>query len=178
MSVFYGQGHDGELFVGDGDASAEERIKSLLGESSQVMRRRIVRRPLSGSSYISPPLGVGERDASSSSAANADPLSELLAHLAASRRGQESARSVRDRDTSSSLNSLTQLALEESSVGQLGAQLDTGSPADAELRRHFLQELLLATVADPDTPLLGEPLAPTRPTGPESRASAPTVQSK
>ena len=34
--VFYGQG--GDFFVGDGDASAEERIKSLLGESSQACR--------------------------------------------------------------------------------------------------------------------------------------------
>ena len=39
--VFYGQG--GEFFVGEGDASAEERIKSLLGESSQVSFPELLR---------------------------------------------------------------------------------------------------------------------------------------
>ena len=52
--IFFGQG--GELFMGDSsDPSAEERIKSLIGEgSSGLSRRRLVRRPLG--SYTPQPL--------------------------------------------------------------------------------------------------------------------------
>jgi hypothetical protein len=161
-------------FVGEGDASAEERIKSLLGDTSQVMRRRIVRRPLSGSSYISPPLGFGERDGSNSSTANADPLSELLAHLTASRRGHEPP--GRDHDSTSSLSNLAHLALEETSERHFGAQLDTPSAADSELRRRFLQELLLATISEPAAAVFDEPLVANRGDGVELHAPAPNVQ--
>lgn len=56
--IFFGQG--GELFMGE-DGSAEERIKSLLGDSAErggLVRRRIVRRPLSG--YHAQPMVFSE----------------------------------------------------------------------------------------------------------------------
>ena len=58
--IFYGQ--SGELFVGEGDASAEERIKSLLSDNDRggLMRRRIVRRPLSNGTYTSQSLSFAE----------------------------------------------------------------------------------------------------------------------
>ena len=83
MDLFF-QGGAGDLFLSE-DSSAEERIKSLLGDAADRGRRRIVRRR-------SARAGTGRRRSSSPSAtatvvvARGDPLSELLAHLAASRR--------------------------------------------------------------------------------------------
>lgn len=57
--IFFGQG--GELFMGE-DGTAEERLKSLLGDSSDrggLVRRRIVRRPLS-SGYQAQPMVYSE----------------------------------------------------------------------------------------------------------------------
>lgn len=99
--LFHGKAD--ELFVGDGERSAEERLKSLLGESDRggLIRRRIVRRPLSSGSYVSQSLNPPhcfsererpsqrERDNGSPSLRNADPLSDLLSHLAASRKAHE-----------------------------------------------------------------------------------------
>ena len=57
--IFFGQG--GEMFMGE-DGAAEERIKSLLGDSGTdrngLVRRRIVRRPLSG--YQAQPMVFSE----------------------------------------------------------------------------------------------------------------------
>ena len=44
MDLFF-QGGAGDLFLSE-DSSAEERIKSLLGDAADRGRRRIVRRPL------------------------------------------------------------------------------------------------------------------------------------
>jgi len=148
--IFCGQG--GELFVGEGDASAEERIKSLLSEGDRgLMRRRIVRRPISGGTYASSqPLGLSERDGSLLSI---DPLSELLSHLTASRAKahEPMARLGRERDAAG-LSGLAALALEETGKQTKGLQLDLPVAANSErsnLRARFVQDLILSSLASP-----------------------------
>lgn len=152
--IFYGQ--SGELFVGEGDASAEERIKSLLSDSDRggLMRRRIVRRPLSGA-YTSQSLSFAERerDSASPSMLNADPFSELLSQLAASRKSELPLR-LRERDSTGPLSGFAQLAnqlaTEDSSRRCSGLQLDMPPDAtQAQLRKRFTQELVLAAMRTP-----------------------------
>jgi len=152
--IFFGQG--GELFMGEepllGESSAD-RIKSLLGDSSAdragLVRRRIVRRPLSG--YQAQPMVFSERDSASPSLASGDPLSEMLMHLAASRKEQSAGRSSGgDSSVSASmLSGLAQLASDEG-IGSRIPHASDSSAASAQLRSRFLQELMLAALSDDD----------------------------
>lgn len=163
--IFFGQGC--ELFMNEsGDGTAEERIRALVGDGSEraLARRRIVRRPLGGS-YQTQPLIFGERERDSPSSLNtADPLSELLAHLTSSRKGQVDAlRSGSKADSAASLCGLAALAADEglsrSSIGSsLPAAMGSlgGAAPNVELRAQCLQELVLSALcASPDSLQLG-----------------------
>lgn len=144
--MFFGQG--GELLMGE-DSSAEERIKALLGDSvAGLARRRILRRPLSGSSgYQSQASMVfSERERDISSPSLVDPLSEMLMQLAATRKGHDSSA----RADTSVLSSLAQLAAEETSARRPDSvALPEGAAAiPAQMCSHFVQELMLAALVD------------------------------
>ena len=161
--ILFGQG--GELFMGEeGDGSAEERIRTLLGDGSdRGLARRRIRRPLSGGYQSQSGLVFSERERD-----GGDPLSELLAHLNASRTGQAALRSRGDPiESAAALSGLSQLAAEESKPLSVGQQLAESTPAHGRLqaqRCRFMQELMLsAMAASPDTLRLGplgEPLPP------------------
>ena len=112
-------GNGGELFMGDeGDGSAEERIRTLLGDGSdRGLARRRIRRPLGGSYQSSQGLVFAERERD-----GGDPLSELLAHLSASRSGAAAA--ARPRGDPFDASALSQLAADESTKLSVGQQLD------------------------------------------------------
>lgn len=155
--IFFGQSPAEFAYLAEAE-SAEERIKSLLGESGAGpagARRRVVRRPLSG---------YQAADGSSPGISASEPLSDLLMHLAASRKaagggapraaGGESA-------VSSMLSSLS--ALEGRQTPDAPA-----TPAQAT-RGKFVRELMLSSLAQPsasldlgplDAPLQPEPAAP------------------
>ena len=162
--ILFGQG--GELFMGEeGDGSAEERIRTLLGDGSdRGLARRRIRRPLSGG-YQSQGLVFSEREGRDG---GGDPLSELLAHLNASRTGQAALRPRGDSiESAAVLSGLSQLAAEEIKPLSVGQQLAENTPAHGRLqaqRCRFMQELMLsALAASPDTLCLGplgEPLPP------------------
>lgn len=160
--ILFGQG--GELFMGDeGDGSAEERIRSLLGEGSdRGLARRRIRRPLGGSYQSQGGLVFSERDRD-----GGDPLSELLAHLNASRTGQALRSRSDPIESAAALSGLSQLAAEESKPLSVGQQLAESTPAHGRLqaqRCRFMQELMLsAMAASPDTLRLG-PLGEPAPT--------------
>ncbi|KAL1526314.1 hypothetical protein AB1Y20_015029 [Prymnesium parvum] len=147
--IFFGQG--GELFMGE-DGTAEERLKSLLGDSSDragLARRRIVRRPLSG--YQAQSMLFSERDAASSLAAG-DPLSEMFMHLAATRKEQSSGRTgnVEPSISATFMSGLAQLGTEES-FGNRIPHAKESSSALTQLRSCFVQEMMLSALTDEST---------------------------
>jgi len=155
MDLFF-QGGAGDLFLSE-DSSAEERIKSLLGDAADRGRRRIVRRPLGSGGYGSQALVFAERDRD-----GGDPLSELLAHLAASRKSGDPARA---REAAAGLGGgglggLAQIAAEESQRRGLRLNLPEANSAAAVERRHlrarFVQELVVSAMVD--EPTIGETL--------------------
>ena len=160
MDLFF-QGGAGDLFLSE-DSSAEERIKSLLGDAADRGRRRIVRRPLGSGGYGSQALVFAERDRDGgSSSPGGDPLSELLAHLAASRKSGDPARA---REAAAGLGGglggLAQIAAEESQRRGLRLNLPEANSAAAVERRHlrarFVQELVVSAMVD--EPTIGETL--------------------
>ena len=161
MDLFF-QGGAGDLFLSE-DSSAEERIKSLLGDAADRGRRRIVRRPLGSGGYGSQALVFAERDRDGgSSSPGGDPLSELLAHLAASRKSGDPARA---REAAAGLGGgglggLAQIAAEESQRRGLRLNLPEANSAATVERRHlrarFVQELVVSAMVD--EPTIGETL--------------------
>lgn len=159
--IFYGGGGEQLFFGGDGTepTSPEERIKSLLGEDRGLMRRRIVRRPLGGAS-ASQLLSFTERDgdASSLSVGGGDPLSELLSHLAASRKAAGEPPSLmrgscdgRDPTSATGASPLSALALWLAALPNEPSAHQPGAPtaAEREQRSSFVQQLMLGSLTYP-----------------------------
>jgi hypothetical protein len=151
-------GQAGELFMGDGPdaSSAEERIKSLLGDaSSGLARRRIVRRP-----YQPQPHLFSEREKEGGSPGMVgDPLSDLIAHLASRKSGADARAREPDRGSAASgaaggasLSGLAQLV--EDAHAQRAAS-GSGEEPQPQLRSCFVSQLLLSAIANPE--LLHDP---------------------
>lgn len=136
--IFFGSSPAEFAYMAEaGDASAEERIKSLLGESADrgiAARRRVVRRPLGGhpADGSSPSLSAGE------------PLSDLLLHLAASRKGgpggTQMLRAAGETAVSSMLSSLADLE---------GKRPPEACTPAQQVRGSFVKELMLSALAQP-----------------------------
>jgi hypothetical protein len=174
LASTFGQGDDSLIFFGQGaelaymaeasEASAEERIKGLLGETAgerglAAARRRVMRRPLGSGSYQAQAIVFSDRERDAVSALSSEPLSELL-QLAASRKGQVPLRACRDSSSSSvlqSLSGLTAAADTDRRRGPGGEAAAALSPAQ-QLRAAFVQEVLLSTLAQPVTALDCGPL--------------------
>jgi len=163
--IFFGQGAELAYAMGEGDASAEERIKSLLGDPGErglaAARRRVVRRPLGGGGYQAQTIVFSERDRDAASPGlSSEPLSELL-QLAASRKGSLP-RCSRDSGSASSsmLQSLSGLTAGAVDAERKRAGETAGAPATPaqQLRAAFVQELLLSTLAHPASSLDDGPL--------------------
>jgi len=164
--IFFGQG-GAELAYAMGEsseASAEERIKSLLGDSGErglaAARRRVVRRPLGGYQAQTIVFSERDRDAAPPGLSAGEPLSELL-QLAASRKGSLP-RCSRDSGSASSsmLQSLSGLTAGAADAERKRAGETAGAPATPaqQLRAAFVQELLLSTLAHPASSLDDGPL--------------------
>ena len=143
--VLFGQG-GGELYMGEegeGGGSAEERIRTLLGDGSdRGLARRRIRRPLGGG-YQSQGLvfSDGERDSGQ------DPLSELLAHLTASRSGNSAMRSREAAESVATPSGLSQALVEEAARPSFARSLAEETPERGlrlAQRTRFMQELSLS----------------------------------
>ena len=160
-------GQGGELYMGeDGEGgSAEERIRTLLGDSagSAGLARRRIRRPLGGG-YAAQGLAFSEREAG-----GGDSLNELLAHLTASRSGMAgvpgSSRGRDAADSTAALTALEKMLAEEESRPSFAQGIVENTPAhahDMALRSRFVQELTLTLTPTPTpTPTLTLTLTPT-----------------
>ena len=149
---------DSLMFGADigGETSAEERIKSLLGDPSDrglaAARRRVVRRPFGSGGYQAQAIIFSERERDGSPSLSTEPLSAELLQLAASRKGHMPLRASRD-STGSVLQSLTAAT----EPGRARAMAGGATPAQ-QLRAVFVQELLLSTLALPASSLDPGPL--------------------
>ena len=138
-----------ELYLGeDGEGgSAEERIRTLLGDADRGLARRRIRRPLGGS-YQS--QGLAERDRE-----GGDSLNELLAHLTASRSG---ARSRDATDSTAALHALEKLLAEEVSKPSFAQQIvndTTEHQRTMEVRSSFMHSLIVSLIAAKPESLTG-----------------------
>ena len=154
-------GQGGELYMGeDGEGgSAEERIRTLLGDGAdRGLARRRIRRPLGGG-YAAQGLAFSEREREGS-----DSLNELLAHLTASRSGLPSSSRARDAaDSTAALTALEKMLAEEESRPPFAQGIVENTPAHAQemaLRSRFVQEMLLSSICANPASLLGLSLAP------------------
>ena len=158
-------GQGGELYMGeDGEGgSAEERIRTLLGDSagSAGLARRRIRRPLGGG-YAAQGLAFSEREAG-----GGDSLNELLAHLTATRSGMAgvpgSSRGRDAADSTAALTALEKMLAEEESRPSFAQGIVENTPAhahDMALRSRFVQELTLTLTLTP-TPTSTLTLSPT-----------------
>ena len=154
-------GQGGELYMGeDGEGgSAEERIRTLLGDGAdRGLARRRIRRPLGGG-YSAQGLAFSEREREGS-----DSLNELLAHLTASRSGLPSSSRARDAaDSTAALTALEKMLAEEESRPPFAQGIVENTPAHAQemaLRSRFVQEMLLSSICANPASLLGLSLAP------------------
>ena len=148
-------GQGGELYMGeDGEGgSAEERIRTLLGDSagSAGLARRRIRRPLGGG-YAAQGLAFSEREAG-----GGDSLNELLAHLTASRAGlaghPSSSRARDAADSTAALTALEKMLAEEEARPSFAQGIVENTPAhahDMALRSRFVQALMLTLTTNPD----------------------------
>lgn len=157
--IFFGQGELAS-FADGSDASADERMKSVLDPALVASRRRVVRRPLGAGYGGSQAIVFSDRDASPS-LASSEPLSELLQQLAASRKSMLEgtgpvARAPRGlagssgaSGTSAVLSSLGLTAEGAESRGTKRAAMGEHSGANPteQMRAYFVQELMLSALA-------------------------------
>jgi len=154
-------GQGGELYMGeDGDGgSAEERIRTLLGDGAAGIARRRIRRPLGGGYAAAQGLAFAE-----SQREGGDSLNELLAHLTATRSGMPSSSRARDAaDSNAALTALEKMLAEEDARPSFAQQIVENTPAharDMALRSRFMQELMLSSIAAKPESLTGVSLAP------------------
>ena len=140
-------GQGGELYMGeDGDGgSAEERIRTLLGDGAAGIARRRIRRPLGGGYAAAQGLAFAE-----SQREGGDSLNELLAHLTATRSGMPSSSRARDAaDSNAALTALEKMLAEEDARPSFAQQIVENTPAharDMALRSRFMQELMLSSM--------------------------------
>lgn len=156
-------GHGADLLMGDDEqVSAEERIKSYLGEPSDrgvPARRRVIRRPLGGGGYQAQTIVFSERDRDAVGLSGSEPLSELLQQLGSSRsKGAPSAAGVPQ--LHSGLAAGLAAAADDSERRKQragGGRATTVSP-EQQMRACFVQELMLAALSQPVAELDGGPL--------------------
>jgi hypothetical protein len=160
--LYYGGGGEHLFFGGDGaePTSPEERIKSLLGEDRGLMRRRIVRRPMGGASS-SQLLSFTDREGdglSPSMGGGGDPLSDLLSHLAASRKAAGEPPSLlrascdgHEPASTAGASPLSALALLLAGLPNEPPAHQPGAPtaAEREQRSAFVQQLMLGSLSYP-----------------------------
>ncbi len=163
------QGEESLIFgdiaeLGGDSASAEERIKSLLGGDSAergLARRRVVRRPFGSGGYQAQTIVFSERERDGSPALSSEPhISELLQLAATRSKGQLPLRATRESTAGSMLQSLTVATESGRTRAPGGAEGGGSTPATPaqQLRAAFVQELLLSTLALPTAGLDPGPL--------------------
>jgi hypothetical protein len=162
--IFFGQGGELAYMAESGEASAEERIRTLLGEAGErglaAARRRVMRRPLGSGGYQAQSIIFSERDRDSpASGLASEPLSELL-HLASTRKGQQpTLRAGRESTVGSVLQSLMGMSGAEAERKRGGAP-DPAAPSTPaqQARAAFMEELLLSSLGRHVSTLGSEPL--------------------